>query len=153
MKDFSTSSFSESWNSQLLQYALFAISEHFKKVKVKATQSCPTLCGPMDCSLPGFSVHGILQTRILKWVGIPFSRGSSWLRVRTWVSCPAGRFSFRVFLSRPCRWPSWCPQLSYRHPSCLPLRKTQLLDAAFYQISLPSFLLSAPPSFCFIPDK
>ena len=40
-------------------------------------QSCPALCYPMDCSLPGFSVHGILQARILEWVAIPFSRGSS----------------------------------------------------------------------------
>ena len=37
-------------------------------------QSCPTLCNPMDCSLPGSSVHGILQGRILGWVAIPFSR-------------------------------------------------------------------------------
>ena len=45
------------------------------KVKVLVTQSCPTLCNPMDCSLPGSSVHGILQTRILEWVTMPFSRG------------------------------------------------------------------------------
>ena len=44
------------------------------KVKVLITQLCPTLCNPIDCSLPGFSVHGILQIRILKWVDIPFSR-------------------------------------------------------------------------------
>ena len=36
-------------------------------------QSCPTLCSPMDCSLPGFSVHGILQARTLEWVAISFS--------------------------------------------------------------------------------
>ena len=40
----------------------------------------------------GSSVHGILQKRILKWVAIPFSRGYSWLRDQTWVSCIAGRF-------------------------------------------------------------
>ena len=40
-------------------------------------QPCPILCNPMDCSLPGSSIHGILQARILEWVGIPFSRGSS----------------------------------------------------------------------------
>ena len=39
----------------------------------KSLQSCPTLCDPMDCSLPGFSVHGILQTRTLEWVAISFS--------------------------------------------------------------------------------
>ena len=43
-------------------------------------KSCLTLCDPMDCSLPGSSVHGILQGRILKWVAISFSKGSSWPR-------------------------------------------------------------------------
>ena len=46
-------------------------------MKVLAAQSCPTLCDPMDCSLPSSSVHGILQARILEWVAIPFTRGSS----------------------------------------------------------------------------
>ena len=45
----------------------------------------------MDCSLPGFSVHRILQGRVLEWVVISFSRGSSWPRDRTQVSCIAGR--------------------------------------------------------------
>ena len=40
-------------------------------------QSCPALCDLMDCSLPGSSVHGVLQARALEWVAIPFSRGSS----------------------------------------------------------------------------
>ena len=62
-------------------------------------QLCPTLCNPMDCSLPGFSVHGILQARILEWVAIPFSRGSSLLRDWTWVSWFAGRF-FTVWTPR-----------------------------------------------------
>ena len=44
------------------------------------TQSCPTLCNPMDCNLLGFSVHGILQARILEWVAIPYSMGSSQAR-------------------------------------------------------------------------
>ena len=44
-------------------------SVHFTSV----TQSCPTLCDPMDCSLPGFSVHGILQVRTLEWVNISLS--------------------------------------------------------------------------------
>ena len=50
------------------------------------------LCDPMDCSPPGSSVHGILQARILEWVAIPFSRGSSQPRDRTLVSYIAGRF-------------------------------------------------------------
>ena len=45
-------------------------------MKVKVTQSCPTICDPMDCSLPGSSVHGILPARILEWVAMPFSRES-----------------------------------------------------------------------------
>ena len=44
-------------------------------MKVKVTQSCPTLCDPMD-----YTVHGILQARILEWAAFPFSRGSSWPR-------------------------------------------------------------------------
>ena len=63
-------------------------------------QSCPTLCNPTDCSLPVSSVHEIFQERILEWVAIPFSRGSSWPRDRTWVSCIAGRF-FTLFSEPP----------------------------------------------------
>ena len=55
-------------------------------------QLCLTLCNPKDCSLPGSSVHGIFWARILEWVAIPFSRGSSSLRDWTWVSCIAGGF-------------------------------------------------------------
>ena len=47
-------------------------------VYLKVTQSCLTLCDPMDCSLSGSSVHGILQARVLEWVAFSFSRGSSW---------------------------------------------------------------------------
>ena len=50
-------------------------------------QSSPTLCYPMDCSPPGSSVHGILQARVLEWVAISFSRGPSWPRDRTLISC------------------------------------------------------------------
>ena len=59
---------------------------------VLVTQSCLTLCDPTDCSLPGFSVHGILQAAILEWIAIPFSRGTSQPRDRTLVSCITGRF-------------------------------------------------------------
>ena len=51
----------------------------------------------MDCSLSGSSVHGIFQARVLEWIAIPFSRGSSWPRNQTRVSCIAGRrFTFWV---------------------------------------------------------
>ena len=56
-------------------------------VCMKVTQSRPTLCNPMD-----YTVHGILQARILEWVAFPFSRGSSQRRDRTQVSCIAGGF-------------------------------------------------------------
>ena len=64
----------------------------YNGILVKVTQSCPTLCDPMDCSPPGSSVHGILQARILEWVAIPFSRGSSQPRDHTQVSHVAGGF-------------------------------------------------------------
>ena len=54
------------------------------------TQARLTLCHPMDCTPPGFSVHGILQARILEWVAIPFSRRPSQHRDWAWVSCIAG---------------------------------------------------------------
>ena len=61
-------------------------------MKVLVTQSCPTLCNAMDCSPPGSSVLGILQARILEWVAISSSRGSSWTTDWTKVSHNAGRF-------------------------------------------------------------
>ena len=61
------------------------------KSESEVAQSCPTLCDTMDCSLPGSSVHGIFQARILEWVAISFSRRLSQPRDRTWVSCTVGR--------------------------------------------------------------
>ena len=52
-------------------------AQPMKKVKMLVVQLFLTLCDPMDCRPPGSSVHGILQARILEWVAIPFSRGSS----------------------------------------------------------------------------
>ena len=66
---------------------------------VKVTQLCLTLCNPMDCSLPGASVCGILQARILESVAIPFSRGSSQPRDRSQVSRTAGGF-FTIWATR-----------------------------------------------------
>ena len=61
------------------------------KVKVLAAQSCLTLCDSMDCSPPGSSVHGIVQARILEWVAMFPSRGSSQPRDQTQISCTAER--------------------------------------------------------------
>ena len=69
--------------------------------------SCPTLCYPVVCSLPSSSVHGILQARILEWVAVPSSRGSSWPRNRTrsWCSsCIAGRFFTTEWPGKPQQW-------------------------------------------------
>ena len=62
---------------------------------VRSLQSCPTLWDPMDCSLLASSVHGILQARILEWVAMPSSRGSSQPRDRihvSYVSCIGSGF-------------------------------------------------------------
>ena len=59
---------------------------------VLVAQLCLILCDPMGCSPPGSSVRGILQARILQWVAIPFSRGSSQARDPTQASCIAGGF-------------------------------------------------------------
>ena len=66
------------------------------KVKVKVTQSCPTLCDPMD-----YTVHGILQVRILEWEAVPFSRGPSQPKDQTQVSCNAGGF-FTSWATNDC---------------------------------------------------
>ena len=75
----------------------------------EVAQPCLTLCDPMDCSLPGSSVDGIFQARILEWVAISFSRRSSWPRDWTQDSCIVGR-CFTVWATREvlsvaiCRW-------------------------------------------------
>ena len=63
-----------------------------RKHVCSVAQSCPTPWDPMDCSPPGSSVHGIFQGKILEWVAISSSRGSSWPRDQTHDSCIAGRF-------------------------------------------------------------
>ena len=65
----------------------------------KSLQSCPTLCDPRDCSLLSSTVHGILQERILEWVAMPFSRGSSQPRDQTQLSYIAGGF-FTIWATR-----------------------------------------------------
>ena len=67
------------------------------------TKSCPTLCNPMNYSPPGSLVHGIFQARILEWVAISFSRGSSWPRDQTLVFCTAHRF-FTDWATREAQW-------------------------------------------------
>ena len=75
----------------MVNYEKYTLHKEWK-VEVLVAQLCLTLCDPMDCSLPGSSVHGILQARILEWVAISFSRGSSPPRDWTQVSRIASRF-------------------------------------------------------------
>ena len=56
-------------------------------VCAKSLRSCPTLCNTLDCSPSGYSVHGTLQARILEWIAISYSRGSSQPRDQTHISC------------------------------------------------------------------
>ena len=65
----------------------------------EVAQSCPTLCSPMDCSLPGSSVHGIFQAIVLEWIAISFSRVSSQPKDRTQVSCIVDRH-FTIWATR-----------------------------------------------------
>ena len=67
-----------------------------------------TLCDPMNCNLPGSSVHEILQARILDWVAIPFSRGSSQPRDQTWVCCIVGRFFTISSTKKTSTWKDTC---------------------------------------------
>ena len=93
------SCFSLSIRRNITDFRTFYLSIAFKCSKCplniewvsEVTQSCPTLWDPIDCSLPGSSVHGIFQARVLEWVAISFSRGSSWSRDRTQVSRIGGR--------------------------------------------------------------
>ena len=89
-------------NQTRLTFSFFfclKLSSWYQYSEVLVAQLCLTLCDPMNCSPPGSSIHGILQARTLKWVAIPFSRGSSWPRDQTWVSSIAGRF-FTVWATK-----------------------------------------------------
>ena len=91
-------SLKSSWRSSFHNSRVFEYSVPSTVVVVlvalccSVSKSCPTLCDPVDCSPPGCSVHGISQARILEWVAISFSGGSSQPMDRTQVSCLAGRF-------------------------------------------------------------
>ena len=74
------------WASERLSLRHLPFIESIFWFVCLVTKSCPTLCDPMDCNPPGSSVHGISQARILEWVAISLSRGSSWPRDRTHIS-------------------------------------------------------------------
>ena len=89
--------------SHVLAVVNNAVNITMNIVIVAASKSCPTLCHPMVCSSPDSSVHGISQARILEWLAISFSRGSSQTRGRTCVSC-IGRQILYHWATREC----WC---------------------------------------------
>ena len=93
------------WEAEEIPRKICIVSSKVAKTPCKierereVTQSCPTLCNPMDGSLPGSAVHGIFQARILEWAAISFSRGSSQSRDRTRVACIADKL-FTVWATR-----------------------------------------------------
>ena len=89
----------------------------------EAAQSCPTLFDPMDCSLPGSSVHGIFQAIVLEWIAISFSRGSSWPRDWTRGSCIVDR-CFTVWATRELEGKLAC--------ACLVLHRLQDIFSLFH---------------------
>ena len=78
--------------SNLLLFGVSLSHRMYAFLKVLVAQSRPTLCDTMDYSLPGSSVHGILQAKILEWVAMLFSRGYSWPRDQTCISYITGGF-------------------------------------------------------------
>ena len=116
----------------------------FLVTQVLAAQSCPTLWDPMDCGPQGSSVHRILQARILEWVAISFSRGSSRPRNQTRVSCIAGRF-FSIWATREeSNLPETCSTKG--HNDLLPHCQFQsTLKSLFYLSSWPNSTLITPP--------
>ena len=102
----------------------------------EVAQLCLTLCDPMDCSLPGSSVHGIFQVRVLEWVAISFSRESSQPKDRTWVSHVAGRH-FTIWATREV-------QAVLRAPFSFPLAA----GTKFPAVAPQSLAWNSVPSMC-----
>ena len=99
-----TSSISTRWSKTLLDNYYYRLNS----LKVKSLSHVQTL-DSMDYNLPGSSIHGVLQARVLEWVAISFPRGSSWPRERTQVSCIVGRHftiwdTREIKFSRELKW-------------------------------------------------
>ena len=107
------------------------------------TQLCPTLCNSMDCSPPGSSVQEIFRARLLEWVAISFSRGSSQPEDQTHVSCNAGRFFTNYVISKALnRYISlfltiyWLPATTY---TSYAITKKSIVSTQTYKIIDPYF--------------
>ena len=111
-------------------------------MKVKVTQSCLTLYNTMDCILPGFSVHGILQAKILEWVAYSFSRGSS----HPGMEPRSPALQVHSLLSEPPGQPKNTGVSSLSLPSLedLPDREIELGSPALHVDSLPAQLPGKP---------
>ena len=101
---------------RILYHLSHEVSPYVTMKESEVTQSCPTLCDPMDCSLPVSSVHGIFQAVVLEWVAISFSRGSSQPRDGTRVSRVVDR-----------RFTVWATTCNYVYPQIPTNRNSQLL--------------------------
>ena len=107
MKNFTSGSDVNHWWTVETIYALikdYPISTYREYSEV--AQSCPTLCDPVDCSLPGSSVPGIFQATVLEWIAISFSRVSSQPKDRTRVSRIVDR-RFTVWATREVQMSDW----------------------------------------------
>ena len=114
-------------------------------VHAKSLQSCLTLCDPMDCSPPGFSVHGILQARILEWAAMPSYRGSFRPSDWTCVSCLLCWQTGSVPLAPPGK-ALWLPYTIAISPQVVHIRETKMYvhTKACTQMAITVFLILSP---------
>ena len=102
--------FATPWTIQSMKFSRLEYRSGWSEVNslslsvTLADSLSPTLCDPMDCSLSGSSIHGLFQARVLEWIAISFSRGSSQPRDPTWVSHIVGRL-FTVWATREAAFP------------------------------------------------
>ena len=102
------------------------------KSESKVTQFCPTLCNPMDCSLPCSSVHRISQARVLKWIAISLSRGSSQPMGRTRISHIIGRPFTISATEATCKLPTLHWDLKHVKISVHSLREVPLFSISLW---------------------
>ena len=138
---------SKIWRSLRYFAKLLCLQFH---LYVKVTQSSRTLCDSMGCSLPGSSVRGILQARVLGWLAVPFSRVSSQSRDWTQVSNVAGGF-FTVWATREA--PKYWSGQPIPSPGDLPDPGIELRSPALQVDSLPSELPGKCSLICWQKNK
>ena len=144
-----TQSFYSSW----IKYPEVKLLCHRIKWKwSEVAQLCVTLCDPMDCSLPGSSIHGIFQARVLEWVAITFSRESSWSSNQTQVSCIVGR-RFTIWARKGHKVGIWINLPNhYQTPptdciQCHSLFLASMYEATHFSMSFPTLGMYNPFSY------